>query len=119
MTHPSVNKIHELRCSGMGKALTEQLGSPEVEHLSFGERLALLVDRELAKRTSHQLTNRLRRARLNHEACIEDVNLRHRGHSAFVPARAEIAYDTMERPRMHALFINFQCILRLFKVLTT
>ena len=83
VTRPSVNKIHELRCAGMGMALTEQLGSPEIEHLSFGERLALLVDRALTEQpTSRQPTNRLRRARLKHEACIEDINFSHRKHIA-------------------------------------
>ena len=50
----------------MAKALAEQLGSPEVEALSFEERLGLIVDRELTERASRQLTNRLRRARLRH-----------------------------------------------------
>lgn len=78
LTHPTVNKLHELRCAGMAKALSEQLASPEVEQLSFEERLALLVDRERTERSSRQLTNRLRRARLKHDACIEDINFRHR-----------------------------------------
>ena len=78
LTHPTVNKLHELRCAGMAKALTEQLASCEVEQLSFEERLALLVDRELTERSSRQLTNRLRRAKLKHDACIEDINFRHR-----------------------------------------
>ena len=78
LTHPTVNKLHELRCAGMAKALSEQLASPEVEQLSFEERLALLVDREMTERSSRQLTNRLRRARLKHDACIEDINFRHR-----------------------------------------
>ena len=51
---------------------------PEVEALSFEERLGLLVDRELTERHSRQLTNRLRRARLKHQACIEDIDFRHR-----------------------------------------
>ena len=31
LTHPTVDKLHQLRCAGMAKALAEQLGSPEVE----------------------------------------------------------------------------------------
>lgn len=64
LTHPTVDKLHQLRCAGMAKALTEQLGSCKVDALSFEERLGLLVDRELTERHSRQLTNRLRRAKL-------------------------------------------------------
>ena len=63
---------------GLAKALTEQLDAPEVDALSFEERLGLLVDRELTERHSRQLTNRLRRAKLRHDACIEDIDFRHR-----------------------------------------
>ena len=76
MTHPTVDKLHPLRCAGMAKALTEQLASHEVRTLTFEERLALLVDRELTERHSRQLTNRLRRAKLRHCACIEDIDFR-------------------------------------------
>ena len=76
LTHPTVDKLHALRCTGMATALAEQLGSPQVEALSFEERLGLLVDRELTERNSRQLTNRLRRARLRHAACVEDIDFR-------------------------------------------
>lgn len=77
LTHPTVDKLHQLRCAGMAEALAEQLNSPEVEALSFAERLGLIVDRELTERASRQLTNRLRRARLRHPACMEDIDFRH------------------------------------------
>ena len=76
LTHPTVDKLHQLRCAGMAKALAEQLGSPEIDALAFEERLGLIVDRELTERHSRQLTNRLRRARLRHAACIEDIDFR-------------------------------------------
>ena len=76
LTHPTVDKLHQLRCAGMAKALAEQLRSPEIEALAFEERLGLIVDRELTERASRQLTNRLRRARLRHAACIEDIDFR-------------------------------------------
>ncbi len=62
----------------LAKALTQQLDSPEVDALSFEECLGLLVDHELTQRHSRQLTNRLRRAKLKHDACIEDIDFRHR-----------------------------------------
>ena len=76
LTHPTVDKLHQLRCAGMAKALTEQLASHQVRTLTFEERLALLVDRELTERHARQLTNRLRRAKLRHCACIEDIDFR-------------------------------------------
>ena len=76
LPHPTIDKLHQLRCAGMAKALGEQLASPEVEALVFEERLGLLVDRELTERSSRQLTNRLRRAKLRHAACIEDIDFR-------------------------------------------
>ena len=78
LTHPTVEKLQQLRCAGRAKALAEQFDSSEVEALSFEERLGLLVDRELTERYSRQLTNRLRRAKLKHDACIEDIDFRHR-----------------------------------------
>ena len=71
LTHPTVDKLHQLRCAGMATALGEQLASSEVEALSFEERLGLIVDRELTERSSRQLTNRLR-----HAACVEDIDFR-------------------------------------------
>ena len=76
LIHPTIDKLHELRCTGMAKALAEQLASSQVEALTFEERLGLLVDRELTERSSRQLTNRLRRAKLRHAACIEDIDFR-------------------------------------------
>ena len=76
LPHPTVDKLHQLRCAGMAKAVAEQLGSPEVEALTFEERLGLIVDRELTERASRQLSNRLRRARLRHAACMEDIDFR-------------------------------------------
>ena len=52
LTHPTVEKLHELRCPAMAKALVEQLTSTEVQNLSFEERLGLLVDREITERHS-------------------------------------------------------------------
>jgi DNA replication protein DnaC len=60
----------------MYKALTEQMNMPESEPLSFEERLGLLVDRELTERQDRRLQTRLRQARLKHNACVEDMDLR-------------------------------------------
>ncbi len=65
-----------MRRDGPGPRRTTRL--VRGRRLSFEERLGLLVDREITERHSRQLTNRLRRARLKHDACLEDVDFRHR-----------------------------------------
>ena len=77
LNHPTVEKLHALKFFGMAIALAEQLDSTEIEALSFDERLGLLVDRELTYRDDRRMTNRLRRARLRHNACLEDIDYRH------------------------------------------
>ena len=49
---------------------------PDLQELSFEERLGLLVEREATERTSRQLTARLRRAKLREQAAIEDIDWR-------------------------------------------
>lgn len=74
LTHPTIDQLRRLRLHGMADAYAEQNGSREAEALSFDERLGLLVDREASERSSRLLANRLRRARLRHQATIEDIN---------------------------------------------
>ena len=77
LTHPTLDKLHTLKCTGMAAALTEQMTLPDIDALTFEERLALLVDRELTERDNRRTANRLRRARLKHNATLEDIDYRH------------------------------------------
>ena len=61
LTHPTHEHLVALGLTGMAKALEEQRRSPDLDALSFEERLGLLVDREAAERDSKRLTARLRR----------------------------------------------------------
>lgn len=78
LQHPTLEKLTSLKFTGMVKALTEQMTLPDIEQLSFEERLGLLVDRELTERHDRRLQTRLRNARLKQQACIEDIDYRHR-----------------------------------------
>lgn len=60
----------------MLKALEEQLNTADVQHLSFEERLGLIVDREATHRENRRLKNRLAKAILRHDACLEDIDYR-------------------------------------------
>lgn len=74
--HPTLEKLQQLRFSGMIKALHEQAQNPEIEALSFEERLGLLVDRELDERETRRLQRRLKQAQFRQQACLEDLDLR-------------------------------------------
>jgi DNA replication protein DnaC len=76
LNHPTLDKLHELRFAGMAKALTEQMALPDIDELSFEERLGLLVDREMTEREDRRLTTRLRQAKLKQNACIEDIDFK-------------------------------------------
>ena len=75
--HPTVEKLAELRLAGMRQGLLDQQALPDVEQLSFEERLGLLLDREASFRDERRLQYRLRNARLRQSAVIEDLDRRH------------------------------------------
>lgn len=77
LKHPTIARLHELRLFGMARALEEQERCAEYEQLGFADRLALLVDREVAERDDSRLKLRLKQARLRQNATIEDVDFRH------------------------------------------
>jgi len=74
LTHPLFEQLKTLRCQGMLEAFQEQLNTPDINRLSFDERFALLVEREIVTRENRRLINRLRQAKLKEEACIEDID---------------------------------------------
>jgi DNA replication protein DnaC len=76
LKHPTLDGLQTLKLSGMVAALTDQMATPDIEELSFEERLGLLVDREITERENRRLTSRLRRARLRHTAALEDIDYR-------------------------------------------
>jgi DNA replication protein DnaC len=77
LVHPTLDKLHQLKFLGMATALNEQHEATDIDALSFDERFALLVDRELSYRDNRRMSTRLRRAKLRHNACLEDIDYRH------------------------------------------
>jgi DNA replication protein DnaC len=97
LTHPTHERLIKLGLSGMAKAFEEQRQSPDLDALSFEERIGLLVDREAAERDTKRLTTRLKFAALRQSACVEDVDLRTpRGIDRAVFARL-VAGDWIDR----------------------
>ena len=77
LMHPILDKLQTLRFFGMLSALDEQMKMPDIENLSFEDRLGLLVDREMADRQNRRFNTRLAKAKLRQNACIEDIDFRH------------------------------------------
>src|ERR1700687_821096 len=76
LTHPTHERLITLGLTGMAKAFEEQRRSPDLDALSFEERVGPLVDREAAERDTQRPTPRLKFAALRQSACVEDVDLR-------------------------------------------
>lgn len=76
LTQPLIQQLHELRLRGMARALETQHQQPDLAHLSFDDRLGLLIQQETAERQSQRLFQRLRWARLPVPAALEDVDTR-------------------------------------------
>ena len=77
LTHPTHEQLIQLRLFGMAKTLAEQNQMPDAQQMSFEERLAMMVDREMTERENRLTSNRLRRARLKQPAVAEDIDYRH------------------------------------------
>lgn len=77
MMNHTLTQLRELKLQGMAAAIEEQLSTPLSTALSFEERLALLVDREVHHRGDKRRAALLKRAHLKYaQACIEDVDTR-------------------------------------------
>jgi len=77
LTTQTMERLRELKLTGMVRALEEQTSSAEYDDLGFEERLGLLVDREAMERSNRRLKTRLRKAKLHQQACMEDIDYRH------------------------------------------
>lgn len=76
LTHPTLDKLQELRFNGMLEAYREQLESTDYESLTFDERFGFLVEREHIVRHNRRLKTRLRQAKLRLSANVEDIDYR-------------------------------------------
>jgi DNA replication protein DnaC len=74
MTQDTLRKMNELKLFGMAHAFTQQIESASATHLSFEERVGLLVDHEVAFRDDRRLHRLLTNAKLRESACLEDVD---------------------------------------------
>lgn len=75
LTQPLLDKLSHLKLSGFRQALEEQLHSAQYTDLSFEERLGLLLDVEVTRRTNNRRQRRIRAARFPLPATMEDLDL--------------------------------------------
>jgi DNA replication protein DnaC len=78
LTHPTMEKLRNLKLWGMAKALEDQMTDAEINSLSFEERLGLMVDREMDERLNRRMIANLKKAKLRLQACMEDIDYRYK-----------------------------------------
>lgn len=77
MMHTTLAQLRQLKLDGLATALEEQLGQPGMTAMSFEERIALLIDREIHHRNDRKLLRLLKNARLKYaQATLEDLDSR-------------------------------------------
>ena len=76
MYHPTLDKLQQLKLTGMLRALQEQEAVPDIRTMPFEERLGLMVDRELTDRDNRRMQTRLRAAKLKQGVALEDIDFK-------------------------------------------
>lgn len=76
LNNPTLDKLRSLKLTGMADAFIEQLQRP-LPDLDFEQRLGLLIEREWILRDNRKLKRRLQHARLQQNACLEDLDFKH------------------------------------------
>ncbi len=77
MMHTTLAQLRTLKLDGLATGLEEQLTQAGMAAMSFEERLALLVDREVHCRKDRKLLRLLKNAHLKYaQAAIEDIDAR-------------------------------------------
>jgi DNA replication protein DnaC len=75
LNEPTMQKLLQLRLTAFAAAWTQQQNNPEVNALSFDERLGMLADAEHLARENARVARCLREAKLRMSAaCVEDID---------------------------------------------
>ena len=74
LIEPLLQLLNKLKLTGMLGALERQFSDPDSGALRFEERLAMLLQHELAERENTRFSQRLRIAALPQPACLEDLD---------------------------------------------
>ena len=74
MLQQTIHKLTKMKLIGIVDALDEQLHSTTYQQLSFDERLAMLVEKEFLRREENNRRRKLKSAKLQLSATIEDID---------------------------------------------
>ena len=69
-----LDQLTILRLPAFREALQQQLTSPDYDQLPFEERLTLLMDHECVRRAQNRLQRRIRQARFQQTAWVQDID---------------------------------------------
>ena len=73
----TIDKLNNMKLYGMVQAYQNHIENPRYNELSFEERFAMIVDKEMLTKEKRRLTTLLRKARLRQsQACIEDIDFK-------------------------------------------
>lgn len=73
LNQPTLERLRSLKLTGMANAFEEQLKKP-IPDLDFESRLSIMVEQEFLLRENRKLKRLLNQAKLQQNACIEDLN---------------------------------------------
>ena len=76
LLHPVLEKLRAMNLKGMARHLEQQINDEELATMTFEERLGLMLEEEWCLREDRKLRNRIRKAKLRQQACLEDLDYR-------------------------------------------
>lgn len=75
LNQETINKLKDMKLTGMVEALRQQDADPSYREMSFQERLGLMVDWEFSKRQHSRLERLIRTAKFQDAtACVENIS---------------------------------------------
>ena len=74
----TVARMDAMNLNGMAVALDEQRQQTSISELDFEERLGMLIERQWLWQQNRALARRLQTAKLKLNACLEDIDYRHK-----------------------------------------
>ncbi len=74
LNQQTINKLYELKLTGMADAFADQIKQPDMDRLSFAERFGLIVDRQWTWKENNRMERYLKNARMKLDACVEDID---------------------------------------------
>lgn len=77
LIHQTLDRLHQMKLTGMARAMADQMDKIDFNDFSFEERLGLLVEYEWTYRQNKKLAILLKQAKLRLDACMEDINYVH------------------------------------------